>query len=185
VLAGADRPMDAPTDFAEFYSATVTWVLGLARRTAAGDHDLAWDATQEAYARMLERWPDRRRRCLADNRRYTSAIAVNLVVDAYRRHGRSDELDDAHDRGLEDSGFAAVLDELALLGAVRDFLHRQPARRRAVGVLYLIEGLQTAEVAGALGMTESTVRTHVERLRVLLKPYVDRIMNDEQGGGRP
>jgi DNA-directed RNA polymerase specialized sigma24 family protein len=51
-------------------------------------------------------------------------------------------------------------------------------------VLHLIEGLDTAEIADALGMRESTVRTHVQRIRVLLKPYVDRIMEDERGGER-
>ena len=180
----ADEPAEVPADFARFYSATVARVLGVARRTAAGDRDLAWDATQEAYARMLQRWPQRQRLWLADNRRYASAVAVNLVIDAYRQRGRGAELDDETDIGFDDPGFAAVLDELALLGAVRDALGRQPARRRAVGVLYLIEGLSTAEIANALGMAESTVRTHVERLRVVLKPYVARIMNDEQGGGR-
>lgn len=180
-----DGPSDRLPDFAEFYAATVNRVLGVARRTAAGCHNVAWEATQEAYARMLERWPDRRRQCVEDNRRYTTAIAVNLVKDAYRHSSRSTELDDEHDRGIEDSAFEAVLnDEPTLFVAVRDFLRQQPVRRRAVGVLFLIEGLETAEIASALNMAESTVRTHVERLRVLLKPYVDRIIKEEWGGER-
>lgn len=178
-----DGPADLPAGFAAFYAGTVTHVLGIARRTAAGDHDLAWDAMQEAYVRMLKRWPERRRRCLRDNRSYVTAIAVNQVKDSYRRR-RGVELRDEHEGAFEDDDFDAVLTEMGLLAAVRDFLDHQPVRRRAVGVLYFIEGLDTAEVSEALGMRESTVRTHVQRLRTLLKPYVDRIIEEERGGER-
>lgn len=176
-----DGPAELPADFAAFYAETVTYVLGIARRTAAGDHDLAWDATQEAYVRMLKRWPARRWLSVRDNRSYLTAIAVNQVKDSFRRR-RGVELRDEHDGVFEVGDFDAVLTEMGLLAAVRDFLDRQPVRRRAVGVLYFIEGLRTAEVGDALGMDESTVRTHVQRLRALLKPFVDRIIEEERGG---
>lgn len=176
-----DGPAELPADFAAFYAGTVTYVLGIARRTAVGDRELAWDATQEAYVRVLKRWSKRRWLSVLDNRSYVTAIAVNQVKDSFRLRRRV-ELRDEHDGGIEIGDFDAVLTEMGLLTGVRDFLDRQPVRRRAVGVLYFIDGLGTAEVGAALGMRESTVRTHVQRLRMLLKPFVDRIIEDERGG---
>jgi RNA polymerase sigma factor (sigma-70 family) len=173
----------SPVDFEEFYAGTVNNVLAIARRAADSD-PLAWDATQEAYARMLERWTERRSLCLADNRRYTIKIAFHLIMDDYRHRKRVAELDDEQDWAMEDSSFVAVVDDTGLLRAVRRFIARQPPRRRAVGVLFLLEEWETCEIASALGMAESTVRTHKERLLDLLKPVVKRFIETEQGGER-
>jgi len=53
-----------------------------------------------------------------------------------------------------------------------------------VAVLYFLEELTYAEIAEILAITESTARTHVERLRMLLKPLVDNITKFGQGGER-
>ena len=181
--AAADSRGEAPEDFAEFYAATLAGVLRTVRRLA-GDHQHAVDATQEAYARMLERWPDRRCHAREANRRYTVAIASNLVIDWYRQTGRLAPLDEQYDVGEEDPGFETVTDELSTLRAVRDFIDRQPFRRRAVAVLFFLQQQTYAEVAQALGIKESTVRTHVERMRSLLKPYLDQVTEMERGGER-
>lgn len=177
-------PNEAPADFAEFYSATVQSVFDRARRVAAGDTHLAKDATQEAYARMLKCWDERRWRSAEDNRRYAVAIVTNLIYDAYRRQGRLTELDDEHDVAADDPALEAVVDEMSTLRAVRDLIEQQPVRRRAVAVLFFIEEWGIAEIASVLGITESTVRTQVERLRTLLKPCVKQMTELNRGGER-
>jgi RNA polymerase sigma-70 factor, ECF subfamily len=175
--AGGDR--DA---FEEFYRTTVQRTFDIARRAAAGDKHLAHDATQDAYVEMLQRWQERRGRCLQDNRRYVVGIAVHKVVDWYRQRGRLTELRDDHDHGQEDAGFAEVIGELSVLPLVRDLISRQPPARRAVAVLVFFENQGYDEVARILEVDTSTVRTQVHRLRQLLKPLVNAAMDSEQAG---
>lgn len=91
-------------------------------------------------------------------------------------------LDDEHDCSSDETGHAEVLDTMTVLPVVRGFLDRQPPKRRAVGVLYFLEEFDYPEIAEALGIDHSTVRTHVQRLREKLQPLIDRITLDDQGG---
>lgn len=103
-------------------------------------------------------------------------------MDHYRRCRRLVELNEQHEPFAEDPAFAEVLDEMHVYQAVLRFLDRQPPRRRAVAFLRFQEGCEYSEIATTLGIAESTVRTHVERVRDLLKPFVDEIMKKDQGG---
>ncbi len=51
---------------------------------------------------------------------------------------------------------------------------RLGAKQRAVFVLKEIEGRETAEIAAALGVTESTVRNHLHHARRILKEGIER-----------
>jgi RNA polymerase sigma-70 factor (ECF subfamily) len=170
------------SDFVEFHAATFPRIFRTALRLAGGDRHVAYDATQDAYAMMLQRWPQRRTHLLEDNRRYLMRAALNRVYDHYRRERRLTEFDDAYEAATEDPNLVVLLDDRGLVAAVRRFLDGQPPRRRSVAVLRFVEGYEYAEIASILGMSESTVRTHVERVRVLLKPYVERII-EQTGGG--
>lgn len=173
---------DHVADFADFYLATAKSTFRIARRVAGGDEHVAHDATQEAYARMLRRWDTLCRRSLADNRAYAARAAINLVVDHYRRHQRLTKLEDECDPGFDDTNLAAVLDEMTTLQPVRDLIERQPVRRRAVAALLFLEDYDISEIAEILDMTPSTVRTHVQRLRTLLRPFLSRVTEIDQGG---
>jgi RNA polymerase sigma factor (sigma-70 family) len=173
-------------DFASFYRATAAQTLRAACRMTRGDHHLAHDVTQDAYVAMLRCWPARQGISLDDNRRYVMGIMSNKVIDWYRRrYNRNVEFDDEFDCAVEETGLTEVVDELSVLGAVRNLIDGQPARRRAVAVLFFLQGWGHKEVAVTLGMSESTVRTHVERLRNLLKPFIDQIHEIDRGGERP
>lgn len=177
--AGLAQP--EPGSFNAFYAATARTTFNIAWRVTAGDQDVARDATQDAYLEMLRRWESRRCRSFDDNSRYVVGIAVRKVADWYRCHRRLTALDDEHDGGTEDPRFDDVLDELSVLQAVRDLIARQPVQRRAVGTLFFLQNCHHAEIAVALGITQSTVRTHVQRLRAQLKPLVDQT---NRGGER-
>src|SRR5436190_8371918 len=175
-------PNEAATEFADFYAETMPSTLRTIRRLS-GELEVARDATQEAYARMLKAWPQRRWCSPEANRRYTVAIANNQVKDWFRRRKRLTTLEDHHDSGVDELGHDAALDELMTLMAVRDLIDRQPYARRAVAVLYFLEEWEYREIAEALGITESTVRNQVARMRRLLKPFVHDDQSEEGGSG--
>lgn len=177
------RPADDRAgSFEVFYTATVERTYLAARRIAAGDRQLAFDATQEAYVVMLRKWSERRHQPPAANHSYVVRIAANKVIDWYRLQSRHASLDDECDVPVGDDPVGDLIDELSVLRAVRDVIDRQPPRRRAVATLYFLDEAGHAEIAAALGITESTVRTHVERMRNLLKPLVEQISRLDDGG---
>lgn len=168
--------------FEAFYLATAERTFRAACRMTAGDQHVAWDVTQDAYIAMMTCWPDRRGLPVEDNRRYVIGIASHKVVDWYRApDNKCAELDDL-DGPADEPTPADTLSEQAVLDAARYLLDRQPAQRRAVGVLYFLECWKQREIAAALALDPSTVRTQVQRLRVLLNPLIHRINNLHQGG---
>jgi RNA polymerase sigma factor (sigma-70 family) len=171
-------------DFRAFYKATFHQTFGTVFRAAGGDTDLAHDATQEAYVAMLKLWRDNKKP-EGDICRYVVGIAVHKVADFYRSTSRNVTLQEEHDRGSNDPGYAEVLGTMTVLPVVRDFLDCQPLRRRAVGVLYFLEGFDYPEIAEVLGMECTTARTHVQRCRERLRPLINRITPDDRRGEWP
>lgn len=172
-MTGVSRDLDG---FAAFYRVTSTRTLRVLLRMTGGDRQLAADALQDAYVVMLKAWWVRRERTFEDNRRYLVAIAANKVRDAYRTLSRYADLTDEHEPAGEDPGIAAVLDELSAIQVIRDVIAKFPVRRRVVAVLYFLQDFGYREIAEALDIRESTVRTHVERARAVLQPHVDRYL---------
>lgn len=181
----AQRRSDDSVGFEAFYTATAERTYLAVRRMTAGDQHLAHDATQDAYIVVLQRWSERQHLPLDVNRRYVVGIAAHKVIDRYRNQRRDARLDDECDQPLEDSSFTELIDELSVLRAVRELIDRQPARRRAVATLYFLEEANYTEIATALRIAESTVRTHVERMRVLLKPLINQIAELDKEGRQP
>ena len=185
---GAADP-DLLHDFIDFYKTTVHRTFGTAYRAAGGDEHVAHEATQEAYAVMWNRWPyNSKQKGYAY--RYVAGIAVHKVADFYRSRKKEAawsflSLEEEHDCGNDDPGYAEVLDTMTVLPLIRDILDRQPPRRRAVGVLFFLEEFDYPEIAETLNMSCSTARTHVQRLRETLQPLIDRITRDDKGGEGP
>jgi RNA polymerase sigma factor (sigma-70 family) len=99
---------------------------------------------------------------------------VNAAIDHVRERGPKGILqalpDDAGDRFPDPSRGADQQVDLAQLQ--RAFLRlaaRLAPKQRAAYVLKEIEGLETAEVARVLGVTESTVRNHLLAARRVLR----------------
>jgi RNA polymerase sigma factor (sigma-70 family) len=145
-----------------------------------GDVQLAFDATQEAYSVVLKRWSERGHLADEVNRSYVIGTALHKIIDWYRQHHRQTDLDEEADVPVEDRGYSDVLDQLSLFAAVREVIDRQPPRRRAVAVLFFLEGAEYHEIAEALRISKSTARTHVDRMRDVLEPFIVRY---SEGGG--
>lgn len=175
-------PDERADGFEAFYRDTCSRTFRAAYRMSAGNQHLACDVVQDAYLAMLRRWPDRRERLFEANRRYVLGIVSKKIVDWYRaRDNNCSGLDDV-DCQADEPTPADMLGEWAVLNGVRNLLEGQPVQRRAVGMLFFLEDWEPREIATALDMDASTVRTHIHRLRGLLKPLIHR-MNDLDPGG--
>lgn len=137
-----------------------------------GDLEDARDVAQGVFLRLwraLQRFDLERR---FDTWLYR--ITVNAAIDFLRERGPRGFLqplpDEAGDRVADPSPGADAAADLAVLQ--RAFLRlaaRLAPKQRAVFVLKEIEGLETAEVARILGVTDSTVRNHLLQARRLLR----------------
>ena len=118
------------------------------------DRALAEDATQEAFARALERWGQLRGRPWVAG--WITTTALNVTRRSLRRrHFREPTPPVEGDPNLA----------LDLWRAVRML----PRRQQQAVVLHYRLDLPVDEVAQAMGCREGTVRTHLARARVALR----------------
>ncbi|HEY7837685.1 MAG TPA: sigma-70 family RNA polymerase sigma factor [Terriglobales bacterium] len=153
-------------------------LLRLAQRRCRSRED-AEDAVQEAYLsayRHLDQFDGR-----AQLSSWLTRIVINAANDQLRRHathaivGISADLEPGtvHPEILHDA--APTPEESCARGEQRVQLQRLAARlpsawRRALQ-LRAVDGLSTREAAQALGLTESTLKTHLFRAHHHLRRY--------------
>jgi RNA polymerase sigma-70 factor (ECF subfamily) len=148
----------AAADFSAWYAATYPRV----RRTltlTVGDAELADEATAEAFARALVRWPHVR--SLGAPHAWVHTVALNLVRSALRR------------RRLERRWLARQRETHAppphapdgpLWRAVADL----PERMRTAVALRYVADLSELQVADAMGITRGTVASTLHAARARL-----------------
>lgn len=148
------------------YASTLYRVAFSVLRNAAD----AEDAVQETFLRVL-----RHRHTLGevrDHRVWLIRIVWNIVLDRKRRSKTRPETDDIDEltRVLPAAGLtaedraAAAQHHAQVLGCVDQL----PAKEREVLLLSAFEELSSVEIAAALGVTESTVRSRLFRARNLM-----------------
>ena len=143
-------------------------------RSMLHDHDEANDAVEEALLRVRRAAPGfRGPRGL---RTWTLRIVANLCRDALRRRrfsaGPPEELDPHVAAGLSTTpveGWDERMDQAVLLAALERAIAALPEEQREAVVLRDRMGLSYAEVAEALGITESAVKSRLFRARETLK----------------
>lgn len=130
----------------------------------------AEDAVQEAFLRVL-----RHRDTLGevrDRRVWLIRIVWNIVLDRKRRAKTRPETDDVAElaRVLPSNGLSA--EEIATAAQhharVLACIEQLPAKERQVLLLSAFEELTSVEIAGVLGITESSVRSRLFRARNLM-----------------
>ena len=150
--AAGSRP--GPVSFEEFVRSTA----GAMHRTAVllcGDHHLAEDLTQTAYAKVFASW--RRVTAASDPVAYTRQVLVRTFL-SHRRLRRSSErpVDVVPEAGPRTDDPSLRLDLLAALQGLS-------ADDRAVLVLRFWEDLSVADAARLLGTTEPACRQRTAR----------------------
>jgi RNA polymerase sigma-70 factor (ECF subfamily) len=142
-----------------------------------GDLDDALDVAQGVFLKLwgsLDRYDPHQR---FDT--WLHRITVNAAIDSLRASGPRGRLQSLPDAGAEPADLRALDPERRLdLGRLqRAFLHLAAGlapKQRAVFVLKDIEGIETAEVARILGVTESTVRNHLLFARRTIREGLER-----------
>jgi len=142
-----------------------------------GNLEDAQDVAQGVFLRLwrvLQRFDPTRR---FDTWLYR--ITVNAAIDHLRERGPKGFLqalpEDAEDL-IRDPGRSPE-EQVELVNLQKIFLRLAAGlapKQRAVFVLKEIEGLDTAEIASALGVTESTVRNHLLTARRILREALAR-----------
>ncbi len=130
----------------------------------------AEDAVQETFLRVL-----RHRHTLGavrDHRVWLIRIVWNIVLDRKRRTKTRPETDDIDElaRVLPASGLTAEQHAAAAQHHARVLacVDQLPTKEREVLMLSAFEELSSVEIASALGVTESTVRSRLFRARNLM-----------------
>lgn len=137
----------------------------------------AWDVVQMAFVRAWERL-DR-----YDSRwsfaTWLYRIGTNLAIDLIRARSSRER---AHQAGMEhrlrvvgeSAPTSAATDEREVDRILRQLVGVLTPQQRAAFVLREVEGLDTAEVAEALGCTTTTVRNHIFQARKLLRREMEQ-----------
>jgi RNA polymerase sigma-70 factor (sigma-E family) len=127
-----------------------------------GDWHAAEDLVQESLVKLYRAWPKLRED--GDPDAYLRRIMVNTRQSWWRARWRREKpVDD-----LPETVIADFADGQALSAQVRQALQALPRQQRAVLVLRYFADLPEAEVAGLLGCSPGTVKTHTHRgLRAL------------------
>ena len=157
----------------EFDDVFVKHFPGLVRAltVVSGDREVAADCVQEAFVRAHLRWD--RVSQLDQPVAWIRRVALNLARDQHRRRTRGER---AHMRlvvGYE--GEVAPPEPPSDLSGV---LAQLPARQREALALFYVEGLNVAEVAASMGISDGAVKFHLHEGRERLRPILD------QGGDR-
>lgn len=141
-----------------------------------GDMEDAKDVAQGVFLRLwkvLSRFDPGRR---FDTWLYR--ITVNAAIDHLRQAGPKGTIQPLSAVPEAEAVPGPVpgrsLDLMELQRAFLRLAARLGAKQRAVFVLREIEGRETAEIAEALGVTESTVRNHLHQARRILREGIER-----------
>jgi RNA polymerase sigma-70 factor (ECF subfamily) len=149
-----------PEQFERFYSESRGRIYNLAARVV-GDPDDAADITQEVFLRAFAHPPDAHGRQHPEPWLYR--VAMNVCYDHLRRRSAraTTPLEDAGEIAAAGDGFA----ESEMTRAVEAALGALNVRYRTALVLKDLHGLETGEVAEAMGVSKATARVLLHRSR--------------------
>ena len=133
------------------------------------DKFLAEDAVQMAFVRIWNKAPSLRSADAFVG--WACRIATNAALQSLRKLQRRDELN----REMADSSPEPVIDVPHHDRIDLEFAIAQlTPRRRAVLVLYDVEGYPHREISEMLGISEGTSKAHLFHARAALKQYLER-----------
>ena len=160
VLQGAERAADSTERLAELFQAHGDRLYRLARRLTT-TADEARDLVQDTFVRAATKLgsvPD----AAADAEAWLVRVLVNLRRDQWRKAAVRTRLpaEPVHQRSLDAES------QLIARDTIWKALDLLPPRRRAVVILYELEGLGIPAIASLLGITAITTRWHLAKARL-------------------
>lgn len=157
------REVKHASALAEFYAASYSRVLAVLA-VAAGDRREAEEVVQEAFIRLVPRWPTVSR--YDDPEAWVRKVAFRLLSNRFRQLRRSMR---AVGR-MDVPGVSAEPSSLAV--DVARALASLPLAQRQVVVLHHLAGLPVDQVARELRVPVGTVKSRLSRAREALKPLL-------------
>jgi RNA polymerase sigma-70 factor (ECF subfamily) len=155
------RPASLEALFWQSYTSIVQ-----ALTLASGDLAAAEDATQEAFAQAWVRWG---RISRYDNPgAWVRRVAINKLRNAHRSRLRGEAAVQRMNSEISTAGPPREPESDLLLG-----LQRLSYKQRLCAVLFYVDGLSTAEVAQAMGISQGSVSQHLNRARTALRAYLE------------
>lgn len=158
--------MNISADADEWVRANLVQLHALAYHLT-GDRDQAQDLTQEALARVLDKWAHVNQS--ANPRAYGRRVLVNVFMSSRRKRRLLTTSYDEHPTVLNSNPTAGHEDGAVDRDYVLSIMRCLPHKQRAALVLRFLEGYDDAAIAGLLGCSESAVRssihTGLKRLR--------------------
>ena len=176
--ATADRPADdTEARLGTLFDHHHQRLYRLARRLSRSAED-ARDLVQETFLRAA-----RHVRSVPDGPGHEEAWLVRVMINVARDRWRQLAV---RNRGALEIASAApepsnIESAVLARSIIREALERLPPRRRAILVLYEIEGVAIPEIARLLGVTAVTVRWHLSIGRRELAAAVDGRFGTEAG----
>jgi RNA polymerase sigma factor (sigma-70 family) len=155
---------------------------------AQGNRTQADDLLQLVFLAAIMGWEKVERMDSTGQLKWLYRILHNKSADAWRVNGRECRLPDLildEPPSFQDTAHHALC-SVALDRALKVMKEMPPVRHRVV-CLRLLMGLPTREVAGMLGIEQSTVRGHVRAARAELGREIGPILpfaDDEPGAGQ-
>jgi RNA polymerase sigma-70 factor (ECF subfamily) len=169
------KPLDKAQTIAQLvadYSTALYRVAFSVTRNAAE----AEDAVQETFLRVLRH--EARLGEIRDYRVWLVRIVWNIVLDRKRRAKTRPEGEDIADHArlltTGERGADATVISSQEHARILALVDRLPAREREALLLSAVEELTTAEIAAALGTTESSIRSRIFRARRELSVLLEK-----------
>lgn len=131
-----------------------------------GDLAAAEDATQEAFAQAWVSW---NRISRYDNPgAWVRRVAINKLRNSHRSRLRGEVAVERMNSEVY-SGSSPADPESDLMVELRGL----PNKQRLCAVLFYVDGLSTAEVAQAMGISQGSVSQHLNRARTALRAHLE------------
>ncbi len=166
--------MSVDTDeVATIYAVTGPRLIGLLTAVGGSSAD-AEEVAQDAFVKLLEKWPKVRH--YADIEGWLRTVAVRMMISRYRRRkvatlGLGRLASGAQATTVEPT--SARLDVAAALASL-------PVGSRAVVLLHHVHDLPVDEVAALLRLPVGTVKSRLSRARAAMAPMLTDSLTDTE-----
>lgn len=143
------------------------------------DKDQIEDLVQEAFTAY---WMKETADGGIDNpKAYLYTAVRNRCIDAIRRRRQDVELESVGEDILPVEDDVVISDEEAVDNSLREAriwsaIDRLPAKRRRIFLMSRRDGMKYSEIAGALGLSENTVRNQVSRALDAIRQGVRKVI---------
>ncbi len=162
---GGEPDDEDPHGMASIYQAKYPKVFYFALKKLRDWHQ-AQEVAAETFARLLVTLR-RGEPVVRNTEAYLMTTARHLVADRQREAQRSHPRAEMQDSGMDDPGFNRA-ENLVDLAIVRNLMADFPPRMKEVADR-LAADQSTVQIAQAMKIQESTVRTHIQRIKAAIE----------------